>query len=250
MQSISHNISKTIDAEDNRMKFDVYCDEANPDVFTSANPRARYLMIGSLWLPMILREEIKSQIKTLRQRHETWGEIKWSKVSPNRQDFYIALIDLFIGYGNNLRFRCIAVDRTQFNLALHGNDGELGFYKFYYQLLHHWILDFNSYRVFCDAKSNRDPSRLPVLTQYLSRANLTSSIDTIQSLHSNELVLIQLCDLLLGAASSRMNETLHDGTSKKAVVERLEAALGRLLAPTHKGEEKFNIFRIRLQGGW
>ena len=35
-----------------------------------------------------------------------------------------------------------------------------------------------------------------------------------------------------------------------AVVQRLESALGRPLAPTHKGEEKFNIFKIRLQGGW
>lgn len=232
------------------MKFEVYCDEANPDVLTSTNPRARYLMIGSLWLPEGLRDEIKTRVSALRQRHQAWGEIKWCKASPNRKDFYVELIDLFVGYGDNLRFRCIAVDRTQLNLALHDNDGELGFYKFYYQLLHHWILDFNAYRIFCDSKSNRDPKRLPVLTQCLSRTNLTSSIGSIQSLPSHEVVLIQLCDLLLGAASSRLNETLRDGTTKSAVVQRLESALGRSLAPTHKTEEKFNIFNIRLQGGW
>ena len=232
------------------MKFEVYCDEANPDVLTSASPRARYLMIGSLWLPIELRDEIKSRVGALRQRHQAWGESKWSKVSPNRQHFYVELIDLFVSYGDNLRFRCIAVDRTQLNLALHDNDGELGFYKFYYQLLHHWILDFNEYRIFCDVKSNRDPKRLPVLGRCLSRANLTSSIVSTQSLPSHEVVLIQLCDLLLGAASSRINDTLRDGTAKSAVVQRLEVALGRTLAPTHKTEEKFNIFKIRLQGGW
>jgi hypothetical protein len=232
------------------MKFEVYCDEANPDVLTSANPRARHLMIGSLWLPEELRNEIKARVGALRERHAAWGEIKWSKVSPNRRDFYVELIDLFFAYGDNLRFRCIAVDRTQLNLALHDNDGELGFYKFYYQLLHHWILDFNAYRIFCDVKSNRDPKRLPVLARCLARANLTSSIDGIQSLPSHEVVLIQLCDLLLGAASSRINDTLRDGTAKAAVVQRLESALGRPLAPSHKGEEKFNIFKIRLQGGW
>lgn len=232
------------------MKFEVYCDEVNPDVLTSASPRARYLMLGSLWLPIELRDEIKSRVGTLRQRHQAWGEIKWSKVSPNRQDFYVELIDLFVSYGDNLRFRCIVVDRTQLNLALHDNDGELGFYKFYYQLLHHWILDFNEYRIFCDVKSNRDPKRLPVLGLCLSSANLTSSIVSTQSLPSHEVVLIQLCDLLLGAASSRINDTLRDGTAKSAVVQRLEVALGRTLAPTHKTEEKFNIFKIRLQGGW
>jgi hypothetical protein len=191
-------------------------------------------MIGSLWLPVELRDEIKSRVGALRQRHQAWGEIKWSKVSPNRRDFYVELIDLFVSYGDNLRFRCIAVDRTQLNLALHDNDGELGFYKFYYQLL----------------KSNRDPKCLPVLGRCLSRANLTSSIVSTQSLPSHEVVLIQLCDLLLGAASSRINDTLRDGTAKSAVVQRLEVALGRTLAPTHKTEEKFNIFKIRLQGGW
>jgi hypothetical protein len=232
------------------MRFEIYCDEANPDVLTSANPRARYLMIGSLWLPVELRDEIKSRVGALRQQHHAWGEIKWSKVSPNRRDFYVELIDLFVSYGENLRFRCIAVDRTQLNLALHDNDGELGFYKFYYQLLHHWILDFNEYRIFCDVKSNRDPKRLSVLGRCLSRANLTSSIVSTQSLPSHEVILIQLCDLLLGAASSRINDTLREGTAKSAVVQRLEVALGRALAPTHKTEEKFNIFKIRLQGGW
>ena len=232
------------------MKFEVYCDEANPDVLTSKKPRARYLMIGSLWLSTEIRTELKDRIRTVRQRHNVWGEIKWSKVAPSRQAFFLELADLFVGYGENLRFRCIAVDHTQLNMALHDNDGELGFYKFYYQLLHHWILDFNEYRIFCDIKSNRDPKRLPVLARCLSRANLTSSIDSVQSLPSHEVVLIQLCDLLLGAASSRINRTLNTGTAKMALVNRLESALGRPLMPTYKMEEKFNIFKIRLQGGW
>jgi hypothetical protein len=232
------------------MEFEVYCDEAHPDVFTSAHPRAKFLMIGSLWLPSKIRNDIKQKIHRLRQDHQTWGEIKWSKVSPNRQDFYLALIDLFLSYSKELRFRCIAVDRLQVNLQLHHNDGELGFYKFYYQLLHHWILDFNEYSIFCDIKSNRDPKRLPVLHRCLARANLSSQITQIQSLPSREVVLIQMCDLLLGAASSRLNKTLNDRTAKSAVVHHLEEGLGKHLSPTPKAEEKFNVFHIQLHGGW
>jgi len=232
------------------MEFEVYGDEAHPDVFTSARPRAQFLMIGSLWLPARLREVVKAEVGELREKHSAWGEIKWSKVSPNRLDFYRGLIDLFMAHGDELRFRCIAVDRTQVDLELHENDGELGFYKFYYQLLHHWILDFNTYRVFCDAKTNRDPKRLPVLRRCLANSNLSSEIVDIQSLPSREVVLIQLSDLLLGAASSGINRTLGEGTAKAAVVQHLESALGRRLIPTVKVEEKFNIFQIRLQGGW
>ena len=232
------------------MKFEVYCDEAHPDVLTSAKSRMRYLMIGSLWLPAELREQIKIKVWELRRAHKTWGEIKWSKISTSRQAFYIALADVFIDFGKDLRFRCIAVDRTQLNQALYEDDSELGFYKFYYQLLHHWILDYNVYRIFCDTKSNRDPKRLSVLARCLSYSNLTSKIEYIQSLPSGQVVPIQLCDLLLGAASSRMNQTLTDGTAKTEFVQHLESAFEHRLEPTPKNEEKFNIFRIRLQGGW
>ncbi len=233
------------------MQFEVYCDEAMPDLFTSHKKGGRYLMIGSLWLPSNLKGELKGKIKGLRERHNTWGEIKWTRVSPSRLPFYLDLIDLFESYGLDLRFRCIAVDSTQVDMRWHDSDEELGFYKFYYQLLHHWILDFNEYRIFCDTKTNRDPSRLQVLRQCLSAANLSASIPQIQSLPSKQVVLIQLCDLLLGAASSRLNQTLQSGGAKEQVVRRLESHLGiERIGPTHRDAEKFNVFRIRLQGGW
>ena len=48
------------------MRFEVYCDEALPDLFTSEKPRAKYLMIGALWLPAELREEAKAKISQNR----------------------------------------------------------------------------------------------------------------------------------------------------------------------------------------
>ncbi len=233
------------------MQFEVYCDEAMPDLFTSRKKGGRYLMIGSLWLPSELKSKLKDKIKGLRERHNTWGEIKWTKVSPSRLPFYLDLIDLFESYGMDLRFRCIAVDSTQVDMRWHDSDEELGFYKFYYQLLHHWILDFNEYRIFCDTKTNRDPNRLQVLRRCLSSANLSANIPLVQSLPSKQVVLIQLCDLLLGAASSRLNLTLQPDGAKEQVVRRLESHLGiERIGPTHRGAEKFNVFRIRLQGGW
>lgn len=233
------------------MKFEVYCDEAMPDLFTSKKPGGRYLMIGSLWLPADLRTEVKDKVRVTREKHNTWGEIKWSKVSPSRLPFYLDLIDLFESYGLDMRFRCIAVDHTQVNMELHDNDKELGFYKFYYQMLHNWILDFNEYHIYCDAKTNRDPQRMQVLKRCLFFSNLSSEIKTVQSLPSGQVVMIQLCDLLLGAASSRLNNTLKEGSAKETLVMRLESHLGReKLESTSRSESKYNIFRIRLLGGW
>lgn len=187
----------------------------------------------------------------MRERHAVWGELKWTKISPSKQAFYEELIDVFMSFGTDMRFRCIAVDREQVNLALHQNDGELGFYKFYYQLLHHWILDFNEYHIFCDLKTNRDRKRLHDLKRCLRHSNLSATIADIQSLPSPEVTLLQLCDVLLGAASSRINETLGAGTAKEAVVRKLEERLNRRqIGPTSRTEEKFNVFKIRLSGGW
>ena len=233
------------------MKFEVYCDETLPDLFTSEHPEGRYLMIGSLWLPADLRESVKERIAELRVRHAVHGELKWRKVSPSKQAFYIDLIDLFMSFGLDLRFRCIAVDSTQMQVALHNGDAELGFYKFYYQVLHHWILDNNEYTVFCDLKQNRDRSRLPTLKRVLNNANRTSVIADVQSLPSPEVVLLQLCDVLLGAASARINDRKDLGEAKESVVAHLERRLNRkCLRATPKYEEKFNIFRIQLGGGW
>jgi len=233
------------------MNFEVYCDETLPDLFTSAHPRAQYLMIGSLWLPADIRTDIKARIADLRQRHNVYGEIKWRKISPARQGFYIDLVDLFMSFGLDLRFRCIAVDRQDINMELHNGDAELGFYKFYYQVLHHWILDNNEYRIFCDLKRNRDRERLATLKRVLGYTNRTSTIRDVQSLPSGEVALLQLCDVLLGAASSRLNNRQNMGAAKAAVVEHLERRLNRpRLQPTSRAENKFNIFRIQLGGGW
>ncbi len=232
------------------MKFEVYCDEAFPDLFTSQKPKARHLMIGSLWLPDTLRDELKGKIKELRAKHQAWGEIKWSKVSPSKLSFFLDLIDLFFAHGENLRFRCIMVEREHVDFGRHNGDQELGFYKFYYQLLHQWIQDFNEYRIFCDLKSNRDPERFQTLRRVLSNANLWAEVHCVQALPSREVVLIQFCDLLLGAVSARANGTLSAGSAKERLVLEIEERLGKTLAPTFRSAKKVNIFKINLQGGW
>lgn len=230
------------------MDFEVYCDESRQDLIAKKQT-GQYLMIGSLWLPANIRDDVKASIIQLRNKHSVWGEIKWSKVSPLKKYFYLELIDLFISYQEKLRFRCIAIESSTVNLGWHNHDKELGFYKFYYQLLHHWILDLNTYAIFCDTKTNRDPSRLKVLSECLSNANLTAKVKFIQALPSHEVVLIQLTDFLLGAVGARMNGT-SKSEAKLEIIAYLEQELQHKLNPTFQREEKFNIFKIRLEGGW
>lgn len=234
------------------MKFDIYCDESQPDVFWSKSPtRARFLLIGGLWLPTEQRDTTKAAIGALKDEHGFHHEIKWHKVHHGKMNFYRALVDLFVD--SDLRFRCIAVEGEKVDMVrFHQDDQELGFYKFYYQMIKHWLDDFNEYRVFCDEKTNRSRDRLATLRRTLDCANLTSSVRAVQALPSKEVLLLQLTDFLLGMASSRLNDSLVPGSAKDQLIHYLEHRIkeDRPLAPTWKSEQKFNIFKIDLQGGW
>ncbi len=233
------------------MRFEVYCDESNPDVFASTRSSARFLVIGSLWLPAKLRDSCKAEIHALRDRHRIGGELKWNKVSPSREAAYCDLVRWFFDQGDDLRFRCITVDREQVDLKLyHQGDQELGFYKFYYQLLHHWILDFNEYSIFTDFKVNRQRDRLAVLRQCLDAANLSSVVRQVQAVRSEESVLIQLADVLTGTVAARLNTKQISSPAKGVVVRELESRIGHRLRPTSRTEQKFNHFQIDLRGGW
>lgn len=233
------------------MRFDVYCDESRPDLLSSNKSHANFMVIGGIWLRKDDRDAFKKAIHELRDKHKIGGEFKWQKVSPSRLEFYLELVDWFVSQGERLRFRCIAVEQGKVNLLhFHDNDQELGFYKFYYQMLHHWILDFNEYAIFCDFKQNRLRNRLHVLRRCLDLSNLSSSIDNVQSVRSDESVFIQMADVLTGISAARLNGNLHHGSAKERVVARLEAGIGRTIAPTSRCEQKFNVFQIHLQGGW
>ena len=232
------------------MNFDVYCDESGPELLHSKKPKAQFMVIGSLWMPETLRAQAKADVHNLRHLHGIGGEFKWRKVSPSKLAFYQAALAWFMAAGQEIRFRAIVIDRTKIDLVrFHDGDGELGFYKFYYQLLLHWTRECNRYRVFCDQKKNRLPSRLRTLEACLNRANLASEI-SVQATRSEESVLIQLCDVLTGLTQARFNGADRLGTAKLDLLKHLEEALGHPVRSTTVSEQKFNVFEIRPGGGW
>jgi len=233
------------------MIFDIYCDESRPDLLSSQNPQAKYMLIGSLWLPKEFREKFKRDIHDLRNKHKIGGEFKWQKVSPSKISFYKELVGWFNAMGQQLRYRCIVVEHKQVNLKLyHNNDQGLGFYKFYYQLLHHWINDFNEYYFFVDYKSNRNLSALFDLKRCLSLSNLSSAVKGVQAVHSYESVLIQLVDVLTGMTAYRLNDNIRPNSAKFELLCEFEKLFAHEIRPTVRNEQKFNVFKIDLTGGW
>lgn len=231
------------------MDFEIYCDESRQELFSSENPRAdEYVLIGGLWLEASKREKYKNEIKKLRIEHKLYGEFKWQKVSQSRLDFYLKLIHLF--FHSDMRFRVIVLAANELDsVKFHRADNELMFYKFYYQLIHQWILNNNRYRIFVDVKTNRVPNRLTTLKKVLSNANVLSEILQVQALPSHEMNFLQLVDVLIGAVGYRFHKR-SASHAKLQVVEKIEKFISHPIQPTSRFEKKFNIFRFQPDGGW
>lgn len=237
--------------KENNMRFDIYCDESRPDLFSTKASTATYLTIGSLWLPTDKRDEFKDDIHALKEEFHVGEEFKWQKVSTRNYQFYETLLEWFMSKEEHLRYRCIAVKKADVNFKYHRDDHELGFYKFYYQMLHHWILDFNEYAIFCDYKRNHINNRLETLAQCLTNANLAATIKSVQAVRSEESVLIQMADFLTGLCSSKLNNTLSEHSNKRKLLDEFEIKyLKKTIAHTSREENKFNVFVINLCGGW
>lgn len=232
------------------MDFEVYCDESGLEALTKKEEHL-FSAIGGIWLPDSNRQDLKEGIKAVKNKHNIHGELKWKKLSPAYLDLYKDVIDFFFSSGF-IRFRVILVESSKVDhIRFNNMDAELGFYKFYYQLLHHWIFDFNNYNIFVDLKINRYTSRLADLRRVLDLSNLTSDIIQVQGLPSEQSLGIQLADVLTGLVSSKFNREIKAGSAKAKLINHVEEVhLKNAIAPTPKWEEKFNIFRINLQGGW
>jgi len=229
------------------MKIEVYCDENLPDLFTSKKAKDKYMFIGGVWIDAKLRDEIKTKIKVLRKKYNCFGEIKWVNVTPSKKDFYKEIVKLFFSYDENqMRFRAIMIEAKKIIWSYHQDDKELGFYKFYYQLLNKWINDYNEYKIFVDVKKNRDLSRLKVLKEVLRNSSKNSYIENIQALPSKEVVLIQIADLFLGAISAKLNNKNLKNRAKIDLISYIESF--KKIEPTFSNENKLNIFKIRLKG--
>jgi hypothetical protein len=227
------------------MDYEVYCDESRPDLLTSSKPNAQYMIIGSIWIEAYNRIIFKREINRLKEKWNIQGEIKWSKIAPTNLHFYKELVEWFFQKKLDLRFRCILVDRTVLNFdKYHKNDKELGFYKFYYQVLHHWVEPSANYRIFVDYKSTRLQNRLVTLHDCIANANQNALIYPINAIESTQSVLIQLTDILTGVVSSKMNNISNTSMAKREVVDYTSQFAK--ICPSSKNELKFNLFKIRL----
>ena len=238
------------------MLVDIYCDESRQDLLVNkanAKKNDRYTCFGGIWVPNEKRAVIKQQIYEIRQKHGIHGEFKWGNVSNSKLSFYRELVDIFfLPENDDIYFRCVVIDALEVdNEQFNDSDQELGYYKFYYQLLHNWLIASNEYYIFTDFKTNKDRCRLNELKRITNLGMYEDRIKLIQAIDSRESVILQLQNILMGTVAYKFNFGSNgQSEAKKELVSLVESHLGQEIAPMQKnGQKRFNIFRISLRGG-
>jgi hypothetical protein len=63
-------------------KYNIYCDESSID-----NPKNDFMVIGSIFIEREMRDELKDKIRKIREKHNYYAELKWSKFNKKILEF-------------------------------------------------------------------------------------------------------------------------------------------------------------------
>lgn len=221
----------------------IYCDES----CHLENDGQPVMVFGAVWCPFEKHSEISTRIREIKKRHglSTDFEIKWSKVSPAKKDFYLDVLDYFFD-DDDLHFRALVVpDKRQLRHVAFGQDHNIFYYKMFFILLKVLFSPSNQYRTYLDIKDTRSGATVAKLQDVLCNNMYDFSrkiIERVQTVRSHEVQILQLADLLIGAVSYA-NRELAGNAGKEALVARMRKRSGYTLRRTTLlREEKVNLF--------
>lgn len=225
------------------MNYIVYCDESRHD----ASEQNVFMAIGGLWVPAEAKPNLTRQLRVLMRGAELNAEVKWSKVSRKRLEAYKRIVDFFF-LQEAICFRVIVVEQNRLDFdKFHSGDRELGFYKFYYEMLVKWLLPGNEYVILLDFQKNKGAQRYTTLRTILERSLRGKGwLKDLTVIDSSESPLAQLADLLTGAVAADWCG-IAEGTAKKELAQHIAQYTGhhslRFESPSPT-VCKLNIFRI------
>lgn len=242
------------------MEVSIFCDES----CHLEKDRNDVMLLGALWCEADQVRAISEEIRRIKRRHglklpdglARGFEIKWSKVSPSKLEFYLDLIKFFVEE-KRLNFRGVIVnEKKSLDHVGYTQTHDDFYYKMYYHLLVRIIENSgNTYNVYLDIKDTQGGPKTRKLHQYLCTRIRDSECETlkkVEQVRSDESEIMQLSDLILGAISY-YNRNLDSSKTKLQLVDAL-ANYGRQYArdlreTSYLSEKKVNLLSWRPLSG-
>lgn len=221
----------------------IYCDESCHLIHDNSD----VMLLGAVWFPSRKKSEIFTRIKEIKDKHNlsTYFEVKWNKVSPSKEDFFIDLVNYFFD-DDDLHYRGLIVQKkSKLDHKRFNQTHDTFYYKMYFNLIKIILSPDNSYNIFLDIKDTRSQEKVEKLHDVLCSTHYDFQqriIRKIQQVRSHEVQALQIADLLTGAVSY-LHRGLKGSQSKTKLIERIRQRSGYTLsASTLPKESKFNLF--------
>jgi len=227
--------------------YNIYCDES----CHLESDNIPVMVLGGVYCRAHEVRRISRAIGDLKRHHGLAPdfEVKWTKVSQGKIDFYRDLIALFLR-DDALHFRGVLIpDKGALDHERFGQNHDQWYYKMYYTMLRYVFTAPNRYRVYLDLKDTRGGRKARHLHEVLCNSLYDFSHETVervQQVRSHESALLQLTDLLIGAIAYE-NRGLTGSAAKLALIADLRAVLGpgSLSQTSAFQSRKFNLLRWR-----
>jgi hypothetical protein len=224
--------------------YNVYCDES----CHLENDHKNVMTLGALWCLDEIKKDMFSGIRAIKEKHGLARdfEIKWTKVSPAKVNFYKDLLNFFFEE-QRLHFRAVVIkDKDELDHSRFENqDHDTWYYKMFFCLLNVVFEPHSRYRIYLDKKDTRCGEKIQKLHDVLCNSKYDFSkeiIEDVRSVHSHEIELLQLADLLIGAVGYA-NRGLRTSSAKMELVDLIREKSGYSLSSTTLfKEEKMNLF--------
>jgi hypothetical protein len=226
--------------------YNIYCDESGH----MENDAVKVMVLGAVWCPLEKTREISMRLREIKARHGLAHdfEIKWTKVSPAKKDFYLDVLDYFFD-DDDLHFRALIVpDKSKLRHEAFCQSHDDWYYKMYFEMLKVILSPTAQYRIYLDIKDTRSAAKIVKLHEVLCNKFYDFSraiIERVQTVRSHEIEILQLADLLIGAIAY-INKGRSGNAGKEALVARMkERSHYALTLTTLLREDKVNLFRWR-----
>jgi Protein of unknown function (DUF3800) len=226
----------------------IYCDES----CHLLNDGHEVMTLGALWCPLERRREASVRLREIKAKHgiPPTTEVKWTKVSPAKVEFYCDWLDFFFD-DDDLHFRAVVIpQKSALRHDDFGHTHDDWYYKMLFTLVSPLLKPEDRHRIYLDHKDTHSGAKATKLHEVLCSSAYDFNraiIERVQPVVSHESELMQLCDLLIGAVGYA-NRNLGGSSAKMRLVARMRQRSGlSLTRSTLLNATKVNL--LHWEGG-
>lgn len=235
------------------MLYNVYCDET----CHLENDGINVMVLGAVWCPQRKLKEINQRIKEIKARNNVSPtmELKWSKISPGKLDLYKDLVNYYFD-DDDLHFRALIIpDKSKLDHQRFNQTHDEWYYKMYFDMLKVIFHPTDRFEVYIDIKDSNSYHKAQRLREVCSNSMYDFSqsiIQRLQPIRSEEVQIMQLTDILIGALAYE-NRSFPDGFQKSSAKQEIISLIKKRSGYTMKKttllrEDKLNLLRWDARG--